>query len=818
MKTRNTIGRNVVVALALLLGAGAAQAQTIQTSDGGTNATGITGLVVGSATYDVTFEYGFAVSSAIYGPAPGIYTFDTNTTAAEAAVAVNTVLTTDRAVQYVGPEGLVPTWATYFIGFNFREVGVGLVDVWQSDNGPESWFLVGDNETDFDNLVYKGDERVYAVFHLAGEIAPEMALSVSTLAPLVTSGSDGQDSVGVGNPGGGTLDWTAAADESWLSLDPESGSVTSGVNSITVNYLSAGLEVGDYNATITVSAAGLSPQTIDVTLTVTPPIEVITNTQGQNATDILNLIVDDELYDVAFESDSADSIYGPGDPVFDFPSEEGAVAAVDAATKALNDAGRIKTVGPVRVGIFLVGFNLSDGVVDVIEGEEVLAWQTNRDPGTQGYDVVYTYANFQALEGPPPAPRISFSADPETIQLEGASTLTWEAVDATSCEGSLGSGEWPGEKELSGSEDVYPTETSTYLLTCTGAGGPAEAEVSVTVLDLTLGTTEVRQTKKVNTTVGIAIDGEYEKPGFPLLLPQTGITGNTLYHDGGSATFSVGQTSYTYGNWEFELRTTCSNDGDSCLVQTNDGNNTPWAIRNAEPAAGTARMVFTGEGADAFNDLVVAPEIVQVFVTSQSFPGDLQSFAGEFTGLDGADSICTDAAKAAEPVLEGAWTAWISDGDTDVVDRMFDAEFRRLDGVVVADNLADLTDGTLLNPINVDENGNTVGTGTAVWTATDADGRHGNSGTCASWTSSDPVYSALAGVATSAAADWTATGDQTCEKLNQLYCFSASKFLPGETFANATIIPIPEPSAAALGTAALTALGLIGRASRRRRR
>jgi hypothetical protein len=57
-----------------------------------------------------------------------------------------------------------------------------------------------------------------------------------------------------------------------------------------------------------------------------------------------------------------------------------------------------------------------------------------------------------------------------------------------------------------------------------------------------------------------------------------------------------------------------------------------------------------------------------------------------------------------------------------------------------------------------------------------------------------------------------------CDNVNRLYCFSASKFLAEETFAD--VYFIPEPSAAALSAAALTMLGLIRvrRASRRRHR
>jgi MYXO-CTERM domain-containing protein len=60
--------------------------------------------------------------------------------------------------------------------------------------------------------------------------------------------------------------------------------------------------------------------------------------------------------------------------------------------------------------------------------------------------------------------------------------------------------------------------------------------------------------------------------------------------------------------------------------------------------------------------------------------------------------------------------------------------------------------------------------------------------------------------------------EDDCDVFNRLYCFSASKFVAEEPFADVTFIPIPEPSAAALSSAALAALGLVRLASRRRRR
>jgi hypothetical protein len=104
-----------------------------------------------------------------------------------------------------------------------------------------------------------------------------------------------------------------------------------------------------------------------------------------------------------------------------------------------------------------------------------------------------------------------------------------------------------------------------------------------------------------------------------------------------------------------------------------------------------------------------------------------------------------------------------------------------------------------------------------VWTATGPRGLYIDADACHLWTSSSGENFARIGEAVRSDREWTDIGEGNgCNSSNRLYCFSASKFLPEETFANVTFIPIPEPSAAALATAALATLGLI-RVRRRRR-
>lgn len=157
--------------------------------------------------------------------------------------------------------------------------------------------------------------------------------------------------------------------------------------------------------------------------------------------------------------------------------------------------------------------------------------------------------------------------------------------------------------------------------------------------------------------------------------------------------------------------------------------------------------------------------MVQVFVTSGTFDGDLG-------GLAGADTICTNAAAAATPSLSGNWTAWLSDNSTNAIDRIPDGEYQLLDETVVANGKADLTDGILNAAINLTESQNTIGAGQNVWTATASTGVNPGVGSCQEWLTNVDTQSGRIGETGGLDATWTDVGaGNTCEKTNHLYCF-----------------------------------------------
>ena len=95
---------------------------------------------------------------------------------------------------------------------------------------------------------------------------PVLAVAPSSL----TFTGAGSQSLAISNTGGGTLNWTAAANQAWLSVSPLSGT---GVGSVSVTANVTGLAPGTYNGAVTITATGAtgSPATIPVTLNIAQP-------------------------------------------------------------------------------------------------------------------------------------------------------------------------------------------------------------------------------------------------------------------------------------------------------------------------------------------------------------------------------------------------------------------------------------------------------------------------------------------------------------------------------------------------------------------
>lgn len=85
---------------------------------------------------------------------------------------------------------------------------------------------------------------------------------------------------------------------------------------------------------------------------------------------------------------------------------------------------------------------------------------------------------------PPPSPTASISVNPDTIQAGQSATLSWQTSNATDV-----SIDGIGAVQPSGSQQVNPTDSTTYHLTAKGSGGTQDATTRLTVAPPAAATT-----------------------------------------------------------------------------------------------------------------------------------------------------------------------------------------------------------------------------------------------------------------------------------------------------------------------------------------
>lgn len=231
-------------------------------------------------------------------------------------------------------------------------------------------------------------------------------------------------------------------------------------------------------------------------------------------------------------------------------------------------------------------------------------------------------------------------------------------------------------------------------------------------------------------------------------------------------------------------------DGVAWTGATSTGSITGDGIPGADTVAGTWTCTVTPfaggvAGASGSDSVTVAPPAPigkTVFVTSTRHTGNLG-------GVTGADSICQ--ARANSAGLAGTFKAWLSGGSSSSAPASrftySSVPYVRTDGVQVAADWADLTDGAIDAPINVDENGNTPSGGNFVWSYTRINGTkglfdnpsyacYGSDCHCANWTTTQTQGNPIQG---SAVAQWNEIDDDWtdysygnfCGSEYRLYCF-----------------------------------------------
>jgi hypothetical protein len=123
--------------------------------------------------------------------------------------------------------------------------------------------------------------------NVAAPAAPVISRSPAAMNFFATVGGANPtpQTLAISNSGGGTLNWSVSDDQPWLSLSPTSGSSTGETDNVTVSVSIAGLAVGNYTGTITISAPGATntPQTTTVNLSVTSSVDFFDDFSDGNA-------------------------------------------------------------------------------------------------------------------------------------------------------------------------------------------------------------------------------------------------------------------------------------------------------------------------------------------------------------------------------------------------------------------------------------------------------------------------------------------------------------------------------------------------------
>jgi len=310
------------------------------------------------------------------------------------------------------------------------------------------------------------------------------------------------------------------------------------------------------------------------------------------------------------------------------------------------------------------------------------------------------------------------------------------------------------------SETSEPMTNSTSTSTSTSTSSPAtDTAPTTSTATSTPDTSTTSTTTSTSTTEAVSATTESTTVDA---TTTTTTTDGTIEPDttSTSSSTSTGPTGEC-GNAVIDIGEECDDgndiDADTC---TN-------ACTNPECGDG---VLHADEECDELGDNCMGckRQWMQVFVTSTTSDGNLD-------GLAGADEFCQD--RAASGGVQGRFKAWLGTMQSPAMTRLQPSlrPYKRLDGAVIADSWADLTDGTALqNEIDIDENGDpaaeAVGCGECrVWTSALTNGAS-YSDTCNDWS----IYvfqSARVGECSRKDTAWTdGCGALMCNQQARLYC------------------------------------------------
>ncbi len=213
-----------------------------------------------AATLAVTMD-GDHAAVAIYVAPPVYYTLNVQTSPDTGATV--TVTPDDRDGHGDGSTNFVRTYESA------TEVTLTAPATY---NGKEfsKWSLEGTDSTESELAVTLDSDSTAIAWYVTPPGPPEISLSRSALTFGASTANvhSTAEEVLIDNTGEGTLDWTAAASDSWLAVSPAAGT---GSGALSVSVDATGLTAGTYTGTVTAADGDASntPQSVAVTLNVT---------------------------------------------------------------------------------------------------------------------------------------------------------------------------------------------------------------------------------------------------------------------------------------------------------------------------------------------------------------------------------------------------------------------------------------------------------------------------------------------------------------------------------------------------------------------
>ena len=226
-----------------------------------------------------------------------------------------------------------------------------------------------------------------------------------------------------------------------------------------------------------------------------------------------------------------------------------------------------------------------------------------------------TQATATATATVTPPPTVTLTAEPAAIIVNTSTTLTWSSTNATACTASDG---WSGSRAVSGTESSGPlAATTTFTLTCTGAGGSTAQQVTVTAAPPPAGMVvlsgRITFDRLPFTTQGLDGSSPIVSPARQVVVEIIGdVTSSTTTDTDGYYVFTVPigvnvtvraraqmQRTGTAPTWNFRVLNNTNNDAEYVLVGTAFNVGTTNVTRDLHAPSGFSGSSYSGTRAAA---------------------------------------------------------------------------------------------------------------------------------------------------------------------------------------------------------------------------